>query len=73
MTRRVHFSAGLRWLPTAGVDHVHQASAGGGKHALDAREVLAAILKEFGQGHTESLRYLAKGLRTWVKMPIFNP
>ena len=56
MTRRVRFSAGLRWLSTAGADHVHQASAGGGKHALDAREVLVALLEELSQGHIESLR-----------------
>jgi hypothetical protein len=40
---------------------------------LDAREVLVVVSEELGQGYLEGLRYLTKGLRTWLKVPIFNP
>jgi hypothetical protein len=73
MTRRVHFGARLWGFSMAGANHVHNASAGGCKQALDARQVLVALLEELGQGYIESVRYLAKGLRTWLKVAILNP
>jgi hypothetical protein len=73
MTRRVRFGPGLRWFCVAAADHVHNASAGGCNHTLVAREVLVVVLEELGQGYPEGLRYLAKGLGTWLKVAIFNP
>jgi hypothetical protein len=57
----------------AAANHVHNASAGGCNQALDARQVLVALLKELDQRYIESLRYLAKGLRTWFEVAILNP
>jgi hypothetical protein len=73
MTRRVRFGAGLWGVSMAGANHVHNASAGGCNQALDTRQVLVALLEELGQGYIESLRYPAKGLRTWLKVAILNP
>jgi hypothetical protein len=57
----------------AGANHVHNAFAGGRNHALDAREVLAALLEELGYGYSEGLRYLAKGFGTRLEVTIFDP
>jgi hypothetical protein len=73
MTRRERLGAGLRWFSLAGANHVHNASAGGRNHAPDAREVLVVVLEELGQGHAESLSYLAKGLGTRLEVAIFDP
>jgi hypothetical protein len=73
MTRRVHFGARLWGFSMAGANHVHNASAGGCDQAPRARQVLVAVLEELSQGYIESLRYLAKGLRTWLKVAILNP
>jgi hypothetical protein len=73
MTRRVRFGPGLRRFSVAGANHVHNASAGSRNQALDARKVLVMVPEELGQGYLEGLRYLAKGLGTWLKVAIFNP
>jgi len=73
MTRRVQFGARLWGFSMAGANHVHNASAGRCNQALDACQVLVVVLEELSQGYTESLRYLAKGLRTWLKVAILNP
>jgi hypothetical protein len=73
MTRRVQFGARLWGFSMAGAYHVHNASAGGCNQALDARQVLVALLEELGQGNIESLRYFAKGLGTWLKVAVLNP
>jgi hypothetical protein len=73
MTRRVRFGAKLWGFSMAGTNHVHNASAGGCNQALVARQVLVAVLEELSQRYIESLRYLAKGLGTWLKVAILNP
>jgi hypothetical protein len=73
MTRRVQFRARFRGFSMAGVNHVHNASAGGCYQALHVRQILVVIPEELSQGYTESLRYLAKGLRTRLKVAILNP
>jgi hypothetical protein len=73
MTPRVHFGARLWGVSMAGANHVHNAPAGGCNQALDARQVLVALPEKFGHGYIESLRYLAQGLRAWLKVAILNP
>jgi hypothetical protein len=73
MTRRVQFGARLWGFSMAGANHVHNASAGRSNQALHACQVLVVVLEELSQRYTESLRYLAKGLGTWLKVAILNP
>jgi hypothetical protein len=56
MTRRVQFAARLRGFSMAGANHIHNASAGGCEQALDARQVLVALLEELSHWYIESLR-----------------
>jgi hypothetical protein len=73
VTRRVQFAARLWGFSMAGANHIHNASSGGCKQALDALQVLVALLEEFSHGYFESLRYLAKGLRAGLKVAILDP
>jgi hypothetical protein len=73
MARRVSFSPGRGPFSMAGANHVHDAIAGGGNHALYTLEVLVMALEELRHGNAEGCRYLAQGLGTWLEVAIFNP